>query len=148
MLTLKRKEVIDEIDWQELAELINAGGLGQRDLRLLENAFRHSAFCWFGYDEQGKLIAVARAISDMTWCSYLSDVVVAPNHQGKGYGRQLMALVRDELLPFGKIFIYAVPDKTGFYQGYGFELLTTGMVCANGETLEKMQSQGYLHSAG
>ncbi|MGP9420883.1 GNAT family N-acetyltransferase [Ewingella sp. AOP8-B2-18] len=146
MMTLKRKESINEVDWQALVELIDTAGLGLRELGDLENAFRHSAFCWFGY-EQGKLIAVARAISDMTWCSYLSDVAVAPHQQGKGYGRQLMEAVREELLPFGKIFIYAAPDKIGFYQSLDFELLSTGMVCAKGETLEKMQKQGYIRSA-
>jgi GNAT superfamily N-acetyltransferase len=146
MMTLKRKDSINEVDWQALVELIDTAGLGVRDLNDLENAFRHSAFCWFGY-EQGKLIAVARAISDMTWCSYLSDVAVAPDRQGKGYGRQLMEAVRKELLPYGKIFIYSAPDKIGFYQSLDFELLATGMVCANGETLEKMQNQGYITSA-
>lgn len=146
MMTLKRKDSINEVDWQALLELIDTAGLGLRDLGDLENAFRHSAFCWFGY-EQGKLIAVARAISDMTWCSYLSDVAVAPDRQGKGYGRQLMEAVREELLPYGKIFIYSAPDKIGFYQSLDFELLATGMVCANGETLEKMHHQGYITSA-
>ena len=146
MMTLKRKDSINEVDWQALLELIDTAGLGLRDLGDLENAFRHSAFCWFGY-EQGKLIAVARAISDMTWCSYLSDVAVAPDRQGKGYGRQLMEAVREELLPYGKIFIYSAPDKIGFYQSLAFELLATGMVCANGETLEKMHHQGYITSA-
>jgi GNAT superfamily N-acetyltransferase len=142
-MILEGKETLDSIDWQALAELIAASGLGQRDVQLLEQAFRCSTFCWFGY-ENGQLVAVARAISDLTWCSYLADVAVAPHHQGLGYGRQLMQAICNQLLPHGKIFIYSVIDKTGFYQRYGFELLTTGMVCASEESLFSQRQQGYV----
>ncbi len=62
---------------------------------------RQSTFCWFGY-ENGQLIAVARAISDCTWSSYLADVAIVPARQGQGYGQQLMLAIREQLLPFGK----------------------------------------------
>ncbi|WP_434641095.1 GNAT family N-acetyltransferase [Klebsiella sp. I138] len=143
MMVLQGKEALNSIDWSALAELIAVGGLGQRETQLLEQAFRHSTFCWFGF-HNGQLVAAARAISDLTWCSYLADVVVAPSLQGQGYGRQLMQLICNALLPYGKIFIYSVPDKTGFYQRHGFELLTTGMVCSSEESMAKMHEQGYI----
>jgi len=143
MMTLQGKEGLNSVDWRALAELIAASGLGQRDISLLEQAFRHSTFCWFGF-HNGQLVAVARAISDLTWCSYLADVAVDPRYQGLGYGRQLMQTICDVLLPYGKIFIYSVPDKTGFYQRHGFELLTTGMVCLSDEAVIRMREQGYI----
>lgn len=143
MMTLKKKEIIDEIDWQEVAHLLDESGLYLRDVQQLENAFRHSTFCWFGYEE-GRLIAVARAISDLTWSSYLADVAVSPPCQGKGYGLQIMQAVQDDLLPYGKILIYSVPDKIGFYQRVGFEVLATGMVSAREETLQSMRAKGYI----
>lgn len=143
MMVIQDKAAHDSIDWSALAELIADGGLGQRDTALLEQAFRHSTFCWFGF-HNGQLVAVARAISDLTWCSYLADVVVAPSLQGQGYGRQLMQQICNALLPYGKIFIYSVADKTGFYQHYGFELLTTGMVCSSQQGMDKMREQGYI----
>ncbi|STV70711.1 N-acetyltransferase GCN5 [Klebsiella michiganensis] len=94
MMILKDKEHVDSVDWLTVAEIIAAAGLNQRDVALVERAFRHSTFCWFGY-ENGQLIAVARAISDLTWCSYLADVAVHPRCQGKGYGQQLMQSVSD-----------------------------------------------------
>ena len=59
MMILKDKEHVDSVDWQMVAEIIAAAGLNQRDVALVERAFRHSTFCWFGY-ENGQLIAVAR----------------------------------------------------------------------------------------
>ena len=141
MMILKGKEHVDSVDWLTVAETIAAAGLNQRDVALVERAFRHSTFCWFGY-ENGQLIAVARAISDLTWCSYLADVAVHPRCQGKGYGQQLMRAVSDELRPYGKIFIYSVVDKIDFYRRFGFEMLATGMVCASEETIARMREQG------
>lgn len=142
-ITLYDKSAIEHVDWQEVAALLAAGGLNPRDPALVEQAWRNSAFCWFGYHE-GKLVATARAISDLTWASYAADIVVAPEMQGRGYGKQLMISIVNTLLPFGKIFIYSVPEKTGFYQQYGFRFLTTGMVCATSETLFKMEQSGYI----
>ena len=55
-----------------------------------------------------------------------------------------MLAIREQLLPFGKIFIYAVADKITFYQRFGFAMLTTGMVCASEKGMQKMQAQGYI----
>lgn len=85
MMTLQGKEGLNSLDWRAIAELIAASGLGQRDISLLEQAFRHSTFCWFGF-ENGQLVAVARAISDLTgaaiwpmwpWIRVIRDRVMA-----------------------------------------------------------------------
>lgn len=143
MMVIEGKEAIARVDWQRVRTIIAEAGLNERDVQQLEQAFRQSTFCWFGY-ENGQLIAVARAISDCTWSSYLADVAIVPARQGQGYGQQLMLAIREQLLPFGKIFIYAVADKITFYQRFGFAMLTTGMVCASEEGMQKMQAQGYI----
>lgn len=143
MIQIKGKGLLNEINWQELAAMFSSAGLNQRDEKMLEQAFRNSTLCWFGYENE-KLVGAARAISDLTWSSYLSDVVVTPERQGKGYGDQLMKVICTDLAPFGKTFIYSVVDKTGFYRRHGFELLSTGMVFAEAGTLNSMRKQGYL----
>ncbi|HBT4716026.1 GNAT family N-acetyltransferase [Klebsiella quasipneumoniae] len=143
MMVIEGKEAIARVDWRRVRTIVAEAGLNERDVQQLEQAFRQSTFCWFGY-ENGQLIAVARAISDCTWSSYLSDVAVVPDRQGQGYGQQLMLAVQEQLLPFGKIFIYAVADKIAFYQRFGFAMLTTGMVCAGEEGMRKMHEQGYI----
>ncbi|HFF8535909.1 TPA: GNAT family N-acetyltransferase, partial [Klebsiella quasipneumoniae] len=104
MMVIEGKEAIGRVDWRRVRTIVAEAGLNERDVQQLEQAFLHSTFCWFGY-EHGQLIAVARAISDCTWSSYLSDVAIVPDRQGQGYGQQLMLAIREQLLPFGKIFI-------------------------------------------
>lgn len=134
---------VPAVNWQELAELIEGAGLSQRDPALLERAYRHSQFVWFGY-VQGKLMATAHAVSDLTYVSYLSDVIVDEAYQGQGYGGQLMAAIMETLIPCGKVFIYSMPDKIGFYQKLGYASLTTGMIYAEGEALVRLQEKGFI----
>ncbi|HBZ3504707.1 N-acetyltransferase, partial [Klebsiella pneumoniae] len=98
MMVIEGKEAIARVDWQRVRTIIAEAGLNERDVQQLEQAFRQSTFCWFGY-ENGQLIAVARAISDCTWSSYLADVAIVPARQGQGYGQQLMLAIREQLLP-------------------------------------------------
>ena len=131
------------VNWQELAELIEKGGLSPRDVTRLKQAYQHSQYCWFGFIE-GKLMATAHAISDLTYSSYLSDVVIDPAFQGKGYGRQLMQAIIDTLSPFGKIIIYSMLDKTEFYQHLNFHSLNTAMVHAPDDTLIRLHDGGFI----
>ncbi|KOC92369.1 GNAT family N-acetyltransferase [Winslowiella iniecta] len=132
------------VNWQELAELIEKAGLGARDITSLKRAYQHSQFSWFGFNE-GKLMATAHAISDLTWSSYLSDVVIDPAFQGKGYGRQLMQSILDTLSPFGKVIIYAMLDKTEFYQHLNFHPLNTAMVYAPDNTIIRLRAGGFIN---
>ncbi|WP_105637640.1 GNAT family N-acetyltransferase [Cronobacter dublinensis] len=142
-MLIMTRDNIGNPDWQALATLIERAGLGARAPHEVERSYTNSTFCWYGFYE-GKLIATAHAISDLTWSSYVADIVVDPDYQGRGYGNQLMDDILKTLLPYGKVFIYAVLDKVSFYKKYQFRELTSGMVCASDEKLFKMYQQGYI----
>ncbi|EOI5718782.1 GNAT family N-acetyltransferase [Cronobacter dublinensis] len=142
-MLIMTRDNIGNPDWQALATLIERAGLGARAPHEVERSYTHSTFCWYGF-YGGKLIATAHAISDLTWSSYVADIVVDPDYQGRGFGNQLMDDILETLLPFGKVFIYAVLDKVSFYKKYQFRELTSGMVCASDEKLFKMYQQGYI----
>ncbi|WP_369834141.1 GNAT family N-acetyltransferase [Cronobacter dublinensis] len=142
-MLIMTRDNIGNPDWQALATLIERAGLGARAPHEVERSYTNSTFCWYGFYE-GKLIATAHAISDLTWSSYVADIVVDPDYQGRGFGNQLMDDILETLLPFGKVFIYAVLDKVSFYKKYQFCELTSGMVCASDEKLFKMYQQGYI----
>ena len=78
--------------------------------------------------EQGRTVAMARLVGDGIY-STLVDVVVQPEHQGKGIGRHMVSLLLDRLqkeLPAGgrgSVQLIAEPGKEPFYERLGFRRL-------------------------
>ncbi|MDR3430545.1 MAG: GNAT family N-acetyltransferase [Rouxiella aceris] len=141
--TIISNDSIVSVDWLRLAEILELSGLNKRELPKLQHAFEHSQFRYLGFYD-GILMATARAISDLTTVSYLCDVAIHPEFQGRGYGKQLMQHILHDLTPLGKIILYAVPDKIEFYRRFHFHPLLTAMAFVKGEGLTRMSELGYL----
>ena len=117
---------IEVVDWHELEALYHAAPLGKKNAQDLETVFSNSRFRCF-VRENGRLVAVGRALADGADCSYICDVAVLPSHQGTGLGKGVVQeLVR---LSFGhkKVILYSVPGKEGFYAKLGFLRMLTAM---------------------
>ncbi len=118
------------IDWAELARLLAAAGLGERDPGFTGRAFTGSYARCFAVaeddDNRAMLIGAARAISDGVSVSAIYDVAVLPSHQGESVGRGLMEglLAR---LPARQILLVSAPAQIGFYERLGFRRLQTAM---------------------
>ena len=86
---------------------------------------KHSAYlCVFR--KEGKVIALARVITDFGYVVYIADVIVRPDYQGQGLGRQLMNNIMDyikgQLKPGYKkmVSLMAAQGKEEFYKKFGF----------------------------
>jgi ribosomal protein S18 acetylase RimI-like enzyme len=77
--------------------------------------------------DAGKLVAAGRALSDGADCSYICDVAVLPDYQGKGLGKQIVTKLINLSKGHKKIILYSVPGKEGFYRKLGFMRLLTAM---------------------
>lgn len=85
--------------------------------KLLAGSFRVAA----AFDG-GRLVGMARAISDGASDAYIQDVVVEPEHRGRGIGAELVRLLVAELRRAGVSWIGLVgaPGTEGFYRRLGF----------------------------
>ena len=89
-----------------------------------ESGLQNSHVIYFRDKE--KAIALGRVIWDHGYSILISDVIVAPEYQGKGLGRKLMeeimAYIRSLLKPGYRIMIslMAAENKQGFYKKFGF----------------------------
>ena len=76
----------DAIDWAELSELYRIAPLADKKPDDLRRAFSNSMYKCFVFDDGDCWSARARAVADGVDCSYLCDVAVHPEVQGRGLG--------------------------------------------------------------
>lgn len=67
----------------------------------------------------GELVGIARSVSDLAFCCYLSDLAVSKHAQGLGIGARLIEETRRHVGPEVNLILSAVPEAVGFYRRIG-----------------------------
>lgn len=116
----------DTIDWDEMSELYRIAPLGNKSAEWLKLAYSNSMFKCIAFDGE-KVIAAGRAVADGVDCSYLCDIVVHPDHQGTGIGKELIQRLIKLSEGHRKIILYAVPGREPLYAKFGFRRMNTAM---------------------
>ena len=80
------------IDWDRLALIFQRAPLGTRDPAVLRRVFANSGVRCFAWDGP-ELIGAGRAITDGVRYAVIFDVVLLPEYQGKGIGKEIMAFL-------------------------------------------------------
>jgi aralkylamine N-acetyltransferase len=116
---------IDNVDWQALVAVFDRAPLGKRDPVVLEQSFRNSGCVCFAYHST-ELIGAGRTLTDRTNYALVLDVVVVPEHQGKGYGREIMRFLASAS-GAKNVILHSVPEKQAFYSRLGYRKMKTAM---------------------
>ena len=79
----------------------------------------------------GEIVGMARVVGDGAMFFYVQDVVVAPEHQGKGVGACLIRAIRDWLIanapPMAQVFVIEAEGRRDFYRKLGLEPTGKGL---------------------
>ncbi len=59
------------------------------------------------------------AITDFSWCCYLSELAVSASAQGLGVGKGLIDETRRLIGPRVSLVLASMPDSVGFYERIG-----------------------------
>ncbi|GHF78189.1 putative N-acetyltransferase YhbS [Amycolatopsis bartoniae] len=112
----------DELDLDEVLAVYHSSGLGER--RPVADRERMAAMvananlvlvCRI----DGELAGIARAVSDFSYVTYLSDIAVAGPHQRRGIGIALIDALAQEA-PQAKIVLLSAPGAREYYPHIGF----------------------------
>jgi predicted N-acetyltransferase YhbS len=68
--------------------------------------------------DDGKLIGIARCVTDFVYCTYLSDLAVHQSHQGKGIGTELIRQTKLKT-PKAKLILLSAPAAITYYPKIG-----------------------------
>jgi predicted N-acetyltransferase YhbS len=111
-----------ELDCDEVVAVYRDSGLGAR--RPIDDLDRFRAMLANANlvvvcRVDGRMVGIARSISDFSYATYLSDIAVVGDYQRAGIGRALIDATRREA-PRAKIVLLSAPAATGYYPRVGF----------------------------
>lgn len=112
------------LDKAEVLALYDAVGWSAytRDGEVLLRALAGSHTVLTARDGAGALVGLARTVSDGETICYLQDILVHPEHQRRGLGRQLMAHLLDRYAHVRQRVLLTddEPGQRAFYEECGF----------------------------
>ena len=109
-------EFVDVLVRSTLAERRPVGD-PDRIARMLSNA----SLVLTARATEGLLIGVSRAITDYSYCTYLSDLAVDEAWQGQGIGRELIRLTHEAGGVEGLLVLLAAPKSRSYYPHIGMQ---------------------------
>ncbi|MBP1932781.1 GNAT family N-acetyltransferase [Ammoniphilus resinae] len=106
---------------EEVANVFRAAGL-KRPVDQLERIQRMIDYAdiTITVRDGNKLIGIARAITDFSYCCYLSDLAVDKDYQKRGIGKQLIKELQKQLGEETSLLLLSVPDAMEYYPKVGF----------------------------
>ncbi|MDQ2774615.1 MAG: GNAT family N-acetyltransferase [Acidobacteriota bacterium] len=127
----------NELQLDGLLDLYRASTLGERRpvddrermARMLCNA-NLVISAWDG----PLLVGIARALSDFSYCTYLSDLAVRVSHQRSGIGTELIRRVQSSA-PEATVILLSAPKAVEYYPHIGFSRHESAWILRPGDRI-------------
>lgn len=120
MITYQREQ---KLTLEEFRDVLSASTLGDRrpindEARL--GAMLKNANLIVTARRGGRLVGVARALTDYSFCTYLSDLAVSTDSQRQGIGKGMIEYLKT-LTPNAKLILLSAPAAVDYYPKIGME---------------------------
>ncbi len=108
---------------EEVAEVFRASGIRRPidDLDRISTMISNANLIITARTLQGKLVGIARALTDFSYCCYLSDLAVDKTFQRQGIGLELIKHIQKEIGEKSMLLLLAAPEAAEYYPHIGFE---------------------------
>jgi len=112
---------VDEIQADEVSAVFRKSGLKRpvEDSPRIQQMLDNSNVILTARVE-GKLVGIARGLTDFAWCCYLSDLAVDKTFQRQGIGKELIRRVQERLGEGVKLLLVSAPTTLDYYARLGF----------------------------
>lgn len=109
----------------EFIDLLHRSTLAERrpvdDPDTIAGMLEHADIILTARTDSGTLVGVSRAITDYSYCTYLSDLAVDKDYQKQGIGRELIRRTHEEAGLKTALILLAAPDAAGYYPHIGMD---------------------------
>jgi predicted N-acetyltransferase YhbS len=126
-----------DLQLEEVIALYRNSSLGARrpvgEPERMFNMLKNANLVITAWDDN-KLIGIARALSDFSFVTYLSDLAVDEAYQRQGIGKELIRQTQ-QVAPAAKIILLAAPAAEHYYPHIGFSHHPQAWILNPGETI-------------
>ncbi|TAN09960.1 MAG: N-acetyltransferase [Chitinophagaceae bacterium] len=104
-----------------IIDVYESAGLNRptRDKSRITEMYVHSNLIVTAWDE-GKLVGIARSLTDFCYCCYLSDLAVRKEYQRQGIGKELIRLTKEKTGERSMLLLLSAPTAMEYYPKAGF----------------------------
>lgn len=114
-----------DLEVAEFVDVLVRSTLAERrpvdDLNRVESMLRNADAILCARTSEGLLVGVSRAITDRSFCTYLSDLAVDQAYQGSGIGRELISRTHAEAGKQTMLILLAAPKAQSYYPHIGMK---------------------------
>lgn len=113
----------DNCNVHEVAEVFRRSGIRRpvEDTDRLQRMIDHADEIVTARDGD-RLVGFLRAVTDYSYCCYISDISVDRDYQGLGIGKELIRMLINKLGEEEVQYVLtSAPKSVGFYEKIGFE---------------------------
>lgn len=114
-----------DLGYEEFTDVLNRSTLGQRrpvdNQPRIEKMLRNASLIVTARNEDGLLIGISRAVSDFSYCTYLSDLAVDQSYQGRGIGKRLIHKTHEAAGLETTLILLAAPAAETYYPHIGMD---------------------------
>lgn len=125
----------NDVDLDAMIELYVDSTLGERrpvdDRERMGRMLEQADLVITAWDEE-ELVGISRSVTDWVYCTYLSDLAVRADHQGRGIGKELVRRTRDAT-PQATVILLAAPKAVDYYPKIGMTRHDSAWVLWPGE---------------
>lgn len=118
-----RYQITPDLSSEAFIDILNRSTLGERrpvdDLECLESMLKNADIIVTAIADD-TIVGVARAVTDFSYCCYLSDLAVDESFQHQGIGKMLIRKIREQLGSKCKLILLSAPAAVDYYPKIGF----------------------------
>lgn len=113
----------------DVAAVFDASGIRRpsKDLTRIGRMFANANLVISAWHEN-KPVGVCRALTDFSYCCYLSDLAVDKSYQKHGIGSELISRVQEAIGDEVALILLSSPEAMEYYPKLGFEKVENGFI--------------------
>jgi ribosomal protein S18 acetylase RimI-like enzyme len=117
-------EFVEKLSASEVADVFKKSGITRPvdDLERIQRMIDHADIIVTAR-KNGQLVGIARAITDYSYCCYLSDLAVDAEYQRLGIGKELIRIIQEKIGEEVSLVLVAAQNAIEYYPRVGFDKL-------------------------